>query len=301
MNEHRGTTSSAESHRHRGDSRPARRQPAAAVLAQPRGGRRDARVQGVPAPRVPDERVGVARPGRPPRFLKLMGASLALAGVSACTRQPTETDRAVRAPARRRSFPASRCSSPRRCRSAASATGLLVESHEGRPTKIEGNPDHPASRGATDLFAQASILDLYDPDRSQTITQLGEIRPWSAFVAAMRGGAVGAGGRRRAPACASSPRRSTSPTLAAQIQQMLAQLSRRRSGSSGSRSPRDNARAGARARVRRVRRAACTTSTKADVILSLDADFLASDGAGNLRYARAVRVAPPRRRRAPTA
>ncbi len=68
------------------------------------------------------------------------------------------------------------------------ATGLLVESHEGRPTKVEGNPDHPASLGATDLFAQGSVLTLYDPDRSQTVTQLGEIRPWSAFVAAVRSG-----------------------------------------------------------------------------------------------------------------
>ena len=66
------------------------------------------------------------------------------------------------------------------------ATGVLVESHMARPTKSEGNPEHPASLGATDAFAQASVLDLYDPDRSQVITSLGEIRPWEAFHKAMR-------------------------------------------------------------------------------------------------------------------
>src|SRR5690606_20094568 len=53
-------------------------------------------------------------------------------------------------------------------------------SHEGRPTKIEGNPQHPASLGATDLFAQASVLGLYDPDRSQAVQHLGQISSWGA-------------------------------------------------------------------------------------------------------------------------
>ena len=66
------------------------------------------------------------------------------------------------------------------------ATGLIVESHEGRPTKIEGNKDHPASLGATDVFSQASVLGLYDPDRSQTLTYLGEIVTWSVFLGGIR-------------------------------------------------------------------------------------------------------------------
>src|SRR6476659_9786573 len=118
-------------------------------------------------------------------FLKLMSASLALAGVSACTRQPTEElVPYVRQPEElvlgKPLFYATAMPF------AGSGVGLLVESHEGRPTKIEGNPDHPSSRGATDLFAQASILNLYDPDRSQTLTHLGEIRTFESFAAAMK-------------------------------------------------------------------------------------------------------------------
>ncbi len=113
-------------------------------------------------------------------FLKLMGASIALAGIGACTRQPAEKIVPyVRQP--EDLVPGNPLFFATAMPLGGVATGLLVESHEGRPTKIEGNPAHPGSLGASDVFAQAAILGLYDPDRSQTLTNLGEIRPWTDF------------------------------------------------------------------------------------------------------------------------
>ncbi len=115
-------------------------------------------------------------------FLKLMGASLALAGLGACTRQPTETIMPyVNQP---ESVVPGR---PLYFASAFTVSGVarpvLVESHMGRPTKIEGNPEHPASLGSTDATTQASVLGLYDPDRSQAVTYQHEITTYRTFLA----------------------------------------------------------------------------------------------------------------------
>ena len=66
------------------------------------------------------------------------------------------------------------------------ATGLLAKSYDGRPVKLEGNPEHPGSLGATDILAQASLLDMYDPDRSQEVTYRGAPKTWQNFMAAIR-------------------------------------------------------------------------------------------------------------------
>ena len=89
-----------------------------------------------------------------------MGASLALGGATACTRQPLEKIVPyVRQP--EQIIPGKPLFFATALTLSGYATGVLAESHEGRPTKIEGNPDHPASLGATDVFAQAAILTLY--------------------------------------------------------------------------------------------------------------------------------------------
>jgi molybdopterin-containing oxidoreductase family iron-sulfur binding subunit len=214
-------------------------------------------------------------------FLKLMGASLALAGVSACTRQPSEElVPYVRQP--EELVPGKPLFYATAMPMNGAGIGLLVESHEGRPTKIEGNPDHPSSRGATDVFAQAAILGLYDPDRSQTLTNLGEIRPFATFAAAGQGAlssqkaTQGAGVRILTETIAS-------PTLAAQITALLAQYPQAK-WVQWEPAGRHNAREGSRAAFGEYVDAQYAIE-KATVILALDADFLCT-GAAGLKHAR---------------
>jgi len=215
-------------------------------------------------------------------FLKLMGASLALAGVSACTRQPTEElVPYVRQP--EELVPGRPLFYATAMPMAGAGMGLLVESHEGRPTKIEGNPDHPSSRGATDVYAQAAILGLYDPDRSQTLTNLGESRPFGTFAGAAQAALSnqellqGAGLRILTETVAS-------PTLAAQLRDLIERYPLAK-WVQWEPLGRHNAREGSRLAFGEYADAQYDIA-KATVIVSLDADFLCTGPAG-LKHARA--------------
>ncbi len=214
------------------------------------------------------------------RFLQLMGASFALAGLGACTRQPLEE----MVPFVRRPEDVV----PGRPQYFASAhtfqgyaRGVLVESHDGRPTKIEGNPDHPASLGSTDRFAQAAILDLYDPDRARAVTHLDRIRTWDAWIAALEGeltrldSTQGEGLRILSPSV-------TSPTWEAQMRRVLQRFPQARwhRWDPAGRDALREATLTALGRPVSLR----YDFDAADVVVSLESDFLTT-GAGCVRYA----------------
>src|SRR5580704_15719767 len=117
-------------------------------------------------------------------FLKLAAASLAFAGITACTKQPKEVIVPyVRQP--EEFIPGVPLYYATAMCVGGIATGLLAKSNLGRPTKVEGNPQHPASLGSTDAAMQASVLTLYDPDRSKTVTRNGYINTWDNFATAL--------------------------------------------------------------------------------------------------------------------
>jgi MoCo/4Fe-4S cofactor protein with predicted Tat translocation signal len=216
-------------------------------------------------------------------FLRLMAASLALAGLSACGAPGSGEEKIV--PYVRQPedlVPGKPLYYATAMPLGGYGQGLLVESHMGRPTKVEGNPEHPSSLGATDVWAQASVLTLYDPDRSQTVRQRGAIGTWSAFLGwllpllAEQRGRQGAGLRLLTGTV-------TSPTLAAQCEALLAAFPQAR-WHQYEPACSDSARIGSEL-VFGEMLATRYRFAEAEVVLSLDSDFLLFDP-GRLRYAR---------------
>ena len=210
-------------------------------------------------------------------FMKVMGASLALAGLSGCVIQPPEKivpyvqqpEDAV--PGKPLFFATS-------MPLGGTALGLLVKSYDGRPVKIEGNPLHPQSLGATDVFAQGELLGMYDPDRSKETLYRGNPRGWQDVIGAVRtiveeAGRDGGAGVRFLTETVSSP------TLQDQFRRLSAEMPNARWYQYEPIND-DNAMAGARmafsSPVNTVYRL-----EQADRVLTLDADIFSGH---NVRY-----------------
>ena len=156
-------------------------------------------------------------------FLRLMGASLALAGVSGClSSAPAPPDEKIVPYVKQPEeiIPGRPLYFATAMPLQGYGRGVLAESHMGRPTKVEGNPEHPASLGATDAFTQASVLGLYDPDRSHAINNAGRISTWNAFFAALNA-ELEAQRLSRGAGLRILTETVTSPTLAQQIKNLL--------------------------------------------------------------------------------
>ena len=215
-------------------------------------------------------------------FLRLMGASLAMAGMSGCTKLPLqEIVPYVRQP--EQVIPGVAMHYATAFTLSGYANPLLVESNTGRPTKVEGNNLHPASLGGTDIFAQASILGMYDPDRSQSITHLADVASWASFVNGIRGplsvqkALSGAGIRILTQTI-------TSPTLKDQMHAFLAMYPQAK-WHVYEPVNRDNALEGAKLAFGEAVEVQYRLENAA-VIVSLDADFLYAGYPGNVRYIR---------------
>ena len=231
----------------------------------------------------PDNAADLTDPNSRRAFLKVMGASLALAGVSGCAiRTPEKIVPWVKAPENvvpgRPQFFASTMTM------GGLGTGILVESHQGRPTKIEGNPDHPASLGSTDIYMQAATLSLYDPDRSKVVLHEGQVGTWDDFLLALTESMnrfrqnKGAGLRILTGAIGS-------PSLAGQIKELIAAFPEakwHRYDAVG----KDACKAGSKLAFGEVLDPVYRFD-RADVILSLEADFLACGSPGRVADERA--------------
>ncbi|MGH9582080.1 MAG: 4Fe-4S dicluster domain-containing protein [Bryobacteraceae bacterium] len=215
------------------------------------------------------------------RFLEIMGASIALATGVGCTRASTEFLMPYVEPPEQ-AIPGI----PKYYATAAVvngvAQGVICETHLGRPTKVEGNLAHPASLGATDVLSQACVLDLYDPSRSKEIVEQDQTSSWDAFALALVD-ALQPIRSAKGKSVALLTETVISPALGSQIGKVLAQFPEAKwhqYDPAGPHSAREGARMAFGRYVHTYNRL-----EHADVILSLDADFLAV-GPGSTRYAR---------------
>src|SRR5215213_10510049 len=231
-------------------------------------------------------------------FIKLMGASLALAGLNGCVFQPPEKIVPnVNQPEEH--VPGKSLFYATAAPLFGAAVPVLVRSNEGRPTKIEGNPDHPNNKpgefppdkpvwgprgsSATDIFTQASILSLYDPDRSQTVTYREDIRTWTAFVGEMRT-ALDEQRSKQGAGIRFLTESIISPTLGAQMKELQAALPQAK-WHQWQPANNDNSQSGAQM----VFGQPVNTTYRFDSaqrILSLDCDFLSPTFPGYVRYSR---------------
>ena len=118
------------------------------------------------------------------KFLSLMGASMALAGLTSCRRPVEKIIPYVTRP--EEITPGIPKYFATQMPFGLESYGLLVKSHEGRPTKIEGNPEDPVTNGKSNAWMQAEMLNLYDPDRLQSVRRGDRRSSWTAFEQAWR-------------------------------------------------------------------------------------------------------------------
>jgi Fe-S-cluster-containing dehydrogenase component len=217
------------------------------------------------------------------QFLKLMGASLALAGLTGCAAEPKGPTHL--APYVRRPVGISEAESlyfATALTHKGYANGVLVRNVAGRPIKVEGNPQHPASLGATDIFSQAAMLTFYDPDRSTAVLNRGQRRTWNDVVTALTN-AANAHLAKQGDGLRILSETITSPSLADLLQAFLRRFPAARLHQ-WEPINRDNAREGARQAFGEVVETRYQLD-QADVIVTLDADLL-NGMPGSLRYAR---------------
>ena len=218
------------------------------------------------------------------RFLTIMSASIALASGAGCNLRPASQRKIVPYTTQPDELTPG---VPLFYASAAPLSGygqgVLVRSNEGRPTKIEGNPDAPSSLGGASLHSLASVLDLYDPDRSRSVTHRGVPTSYEGAVAAIRAKLFAGAAENRTVRLRILTETVTSPTLTAQLTRLLGTFTNAKWVQYDPIS-RDNARDG----IKKAYGKSLNVTydfLKADVVLSIDADFLAS-GPGHVRYAR---------------